>query len=121
MAGITLSGFNGIDWNSILDATMKYESLPLNAIQDEQTKIQNKDSALVSLGGLISALKAPVDSLTGTGAFTGVSATSSDTSVATVSATPGGVTAQYDVSITQLANIVLKCFSRLCIWRASTQ
>jgi flagellar hook-associated protein 2 len=103
MAGITLSGVNGIDWNSILDAVMQSEGLPLKAIQDEQTKIQNKDSALVSLAGIISALQAPVASLAGANEFDNVSANSSDTSIATVSAGEGGIVGQYDVSISQRA------------------
>src|SRR5437867_4946672 len=103
MAAITLSGMNGIDFNSILDAVMQYESQPLKAIQDEQTKVQNKDSAFVSLGGIISALQTPVTSLTGATAFLKVAATSSDTTAATVSTGDGGSVGQYAVSTTQLA------------------
>src|SRR4026207_647810 len=74
MAAITLSGFNGIDFNSILNAVMEYESRPLKAIQAEQTKIQNKDSAFVSLAGMITALQTQVTSLMSTTAFSKVAA-----------------------------------------------
>jgi flagellar hook-associated protein 2 len=103
MAAITLSGFNGIDFGSILEAVMAYESLPLKALQDEQKKIQNKDSAFVSLAGMISALQTPLASLTGTTAFSNVSANSTDTSLVTVSAGEGASAAQHEISISQLA------------------
>jgi len=103
MAAITLSGFNGIDFNSILDAVMKSESQPLNALQDEQTKVQNKDSAFVSLAGIVSALQAPVTSLTNATGFSNVSATSSDDSIATISMGDDGSVGQYEVSISHLA------------------
>jgi len=103
MAGITLSNFNGIDFNSVIETLMQFESQPLNAIKAEQTKVQNKDSAFVSLGGLVSALQDPVNSLLGSITFSNVAASSSDTSIATVTSADGGSVGQYSVSITQLA------------------
>ena len=105
MAAITLSGFNGVDFNSILNTVMQYESQPLTAMQDEQSKIQNKDSAFVSLAGMVSALQTQVTSLTSAASFLKVGATSSDTSIATVSAGDNGDVGQYQVSIAQLAKI----------------
>jgi flagellar hook-associated protein 2 len=103
MAAITLSGVNGIDFNAILDAVMQYESQPLKALQDEQTKVQNKDSAFVSLSGIVSALQAPAASLARATAFSNAAVTSSDTSVATVSGGDGQSIGQYEVSVTRLA------------------
>jgi len=103
MAGITMSGMNGIDFNTILDAVMEYESQPLKAMQDAQAKVQNQDTAFVSLAGLISALQTPVTSLTSSSAFTGIATTSSDPSIVTAALGDGGLAGQYDVSITQRA------------------
>ncbi len=103
MPAITLSNFNGIDFSSIIDAVMQYESQPLVAIQAKQTQIQNKDSAFVSLGGMISALESSVANLTSAATFSNVAATSSDTTLATVSSADAGSIGQYAVSITQLA------------------
>src|SRR5438132_220727 len=103
MAAITLSGVNGIDFNTILNAVMQSESQPLQALQDQQQQTENRDSAYVSLGGIVSALETPVTSLTGTSAFTNVSADSSDTSIAAVSLGDGGIPGQYAVSIDHLA------------------
>ena len=105
MAAITLSGFNGVDFNSILNTVMQYESQPLTAMQDEQSKIQNKDSAFVSLAGMVSAFQTQVTSLTSAASFLKVGATSSDTGIATVSAGNNGDVGQYQVSIAHLAKI----------------
>jgi flagellar hook-associated protein 2 len=103
MSAITFSGLNGIDFNSILEAVMQYESQPLKAMQADQLKIQNKDAAFVSLGGIISALQTPVNSLIGASSFSKVKASSSDPTIATVTAGEGATIGQYNVSITQLA------------------
>jgi flagellar hook-associated protein 2 len=105
MAAITLSGFNGVDFNSILNTVMQYESQPLTAMQDEQAKIQNKDSAFVSLAGMISALQTQVTSLTSAASFLKVAAASSDTTIASVSAGDDGEVGQYQASIGQMAKI----------------
>jgi flagellar hook-associated protein 2 len=103
MPAITFTGLNGIDFNSILDSVMQAESQPLQQLQTEQTNVQSKDSAFVSLAGIVSALQAPVTALTGGTAFSNVAASSSDSSVATVTAGDGGSIGQYTVSVTQLA------------------
>jgi flagellar hook-associated protein 2 len=103
MAAITFSGANGIDWNSILNAVMTQESQPLTALQNQQTSVQNKDAAFVSLAGMIAKLQTPAAALTSATAFSNLAATSSDTSVATVSTGDGGIAGQYDLSITDLA------------------
>src|SRR2546422_184009 len=103
MAAVTLSGFNGIDFNTIITAIMQSESRPLQALQNQQAAVQNKDTAFISLGGIVNGLQSPVTSLTSATAFTDVTATSSDTSVATVSLGTGGISGQYDVTIDQVA------------------
>src|SRR5437870_7680124 len=103
MAAVTLSGVNGIDFNQILNVVMQSESLPLAALQDAQTNTQNKDAAFVSLAGIVSSLQTPVTSLTSETALSNVAASSSDTSIATVSLGDGGIVGQYDVSIDHLA------------------
>src|SRR5216117_2534641 len=103
MAAITMSGANGIDFNQILTLVMQQESQPLTALQNAQAGIKSKDSAFVSLGGLVSALETPVTALASATSFSNVSATSTDTSIATVSQGDGGIVGQYDVSIDHLA------------------
>jgi flagellar hook-associated protein 2 len=103
MAAVTLSGFNGIDFNTIINSVMQAESAPLQALQTQQAALQNKDSALVSLNAIIGKLQAPVTSLTSSTAFSNVAATSTDTTVGTVSLGDGGIAGQYDLVISNLA------------------
>ena len=55
MAAVTFSGANGIDRNTILNAVMAQESQPLTNLQNQQVNTQNKNAALVSLAGIITA------------------------------------------------------------------
>lgn len=103
MAAVTLSGVNGIDFNTILNAVMQSESKPLTDLQAQQKSIENKDSAFVSLAAIITKLQTPVTALTSVTAFSNVAATSTDTTIATVSLGDGGITGEYDVTITDLA------------------
>src|SRR5205085_988549 len=97
------TGLNGIDFSSILHSVMQYESLPLQALQNGQARINNKDSAFVSLAGNISALQTPVKALTGSTSFSSVTATSSDPSIASATSGSGALPGQYQVSVSQLA------------------
>jgi flagellar hook-associated protein 2 len=103
MSAITFTGLNGIDFNSILDSVMQYESLPLVGLQNDEIKVQNKDAAFVSLAGIISALESPVTALTNSSAFSNVAASSSDSSIASATSGSGALAGQYRVSVSQLA------------------
>ncbi len=103
MAGVSLSGFNGIDFNTILEAVMVAERRPLDDIRSQQSALQQKDSALASLSNLISNIQAPITSLTSATAFSNVAASSTDTSIATVSLGSGGIAGAYDISVSFLA------------------
>jgi flagellar hook-associated protein 2 len=101
--GITLSGFNGIDFNTIISSVMQAESQPLVNLQTQQKAMQDKDSAYVSLGAQISRLQTPMTSLTSASAFSNVAAVSTDTSMGTVTLGDGAIAGQYDLVIDHLA------------------
>ncbi len=103
MAAITLSGVNGIDFNTILSAVMQSESKPLTDLQAQQKSVQDKDSAFVSLAAIVGKLQTPVTALTSATAFSNVAASSTNTDIATVSLGDGGIVGQYDVTTTALA------------------
>jgi flagellar capping protein FliD len=42
---ITLASFNGIDFNTIIDAIIQADSQPLTDLQTQQQNIQSKDNA----------------------------------------------------------------------------
>jgi flagellar hook-associated protein 2 len=100
---ITLSGFNGIDFNSIIDAIIQADSQPLTDLQTQQQNEQYRDKAFVSLSGLIGNMESTIESLADSTAFSNVAATSSDpTTVATTVGT-GGIVGNYSINVTKLA------------------
>lgn len=99
---ITLSGFNRIDWNQVLDAVMAQESQPLNRLETQKTTLQTQNTQFSTLAGKLSTLQSAVDALRDTESLALLSASSSDTGVG-VTATGGTVTGAYTVAITDLA------------------
>ena len=102
-AGINFTGFNGIDFNAIVDAMMAQESLPLNSLQKQQKSAQSKDAALATLGTQIGSMQSNAKDLASASVFEDVTAASSDTSILTTSLGSGAVAGHYDVVISQLA------------------
>ncbi len=100
---ITLSGFNNIDFNVILNAVMLQESAPLNALTAQQTNLRYKDSQYKVLGTKLSALDSAALSLGSAASITTYAATTSDSNVVAVSTTSGAVAGHYDVKVTTLA------------------
>jgi flagellar hook-associated protein 2 len=103
MAGITFSGFNGIDFNTVINSVMQAESQPLLDLQSQQKSMQDKDSAYVSMNAILARLQTPATSLTSATAFSNVGATSTDTTIGTVSLGDGGISGQYDLVVDHLA------------------
>ncbi len=54
---ITFSGFNGFDFNQIIDVTIEAESTPLRALQQKESDLKSKDSSVVTFGGEIADLQ----------------------------------------------------------------
>src|SRR5690348_1545929 len=100
---ITLSGLNGFDFNSIIDATIQSESAPMNLLQSQQTALQNKDAALSTVGSQITQLESTVATLSSQTSFTNSAATVLDSSIASVSTGAGAIAGTYTVNITNLA------------------
>ena len=100
---ITFSGFNGFDFNQIIDVTIEAESTPLRALQQKESDIRSKDSSLVTFGGEIADLQDPVGDLVLGTAFTDLEASSTDEDVATVTLGETAVPGAYEIVISQLA------------------
>lgn len=100
---VTFSGFNGYDFGSIIDSIVTYESLPLNTLQTQQQGVKDKDSALVQLNGFIGNLQTQVNSLSSSALFGGISAVSSNTSIAVPTVGSGAISGEYNLSVSFLA------------------
>src|SRR5689334_13004920 len=99
---ITFSGFNSIDFGSILEAVMTQESQPLTRLQTQKSTLETQNTQFGTLATKLSTLKAAGDALRDTDSMALVTASSSDTGVG-VTTTTGTVAGSYSVVVTDLA------------------
>ncbi len=100
---INFSGFNGFDFNQIIDVTIQAESAPLESLQQREIGLKKKDSTLGTFGTEVSEVLTPVGDLVVATAFTALEATTTDEEVATVTLGDGAIAGEYALNITQLA------------------
>ena len=94
----------GLDTQSIVDALVQVERQPIDRLQARQSGFQDKISSLQALNTLLKNLQEGVASLKDTtNPFLGRVATSSDTNVATVSATDHASTGSFSLEVAGLA------------------
>jgi flagellar hook-associated protein 2 len=95
---------SGIDTQSLVDALVQAERIPIDRLQVRQSGFQDKISALQDLNTLLSALQTSVEGLTDdTSPFLSRVATSLNGEVATVSATDTAPVGSYLLEVTSLA------------------
>ena len=105
MALIQFGGLaSGLDTKSIITALMDVEQLPLTRLQTAATTITDQKTAYTTLGTGLADLLAKIQAFTVTSAGSARTATSSDATSFTATATTGAIPAQYRVSIDRLAN-----------------
>ena len=82
---ITLSGFNNIDFSSVLNALMAQERIPVTQLTTQRTALTNQKNFFSQYAAKLASLDSAVDALTAANAFDGRSATVSDPTAASVS------------------------------------
>src|SRR5262245_18380632 len=100
---ITFSGFNQIDFGTVLNAIMQQESRPLQVLQAREQALKVTDGALTSLTGKLDALREAAVALTGSSAAVSYTASTSSPAIVTATASSGAVPGRYDVVVSQLA------------------
>jgi flagellar hook-associated protein 2 len=100
---ITFSGFNSIDFNSILNALMTAERLPMTALETQKTALNTQGTAYTTLAGKLGALESALDTLTDADGFSPFAVASNDSDAVGVTATSGGIAGLYEVVVTDLA------------------
>ena len=100
---ITFSGFNNIDFGSILNTIMTAERIPLTALETQKTTLNQQGTAFTTLAGKLGALKSAVETLTDSDGFNIFAATSGSPENVGVSTTSGGVAGLYEVVVSELA------------------
>jgi len=100
---ITLSGFNNIDWNSVLNALMQQESIPLTALQSQQSDITAQQTAFSTFASKLGTLESAVEDLQDGGSFNGRAVTSSNSSSLSASVGNNTPIGTYEVLVKELA------------------
>jgi flagellar hook-associated protein 2 len=104
MATITASGIgSGLDVESIVSQLMALERRPLNNMQSDAAVIEAQISAYGSLKSKIADFESAMDGLASESSFKLFSASSSDESVLTGSASSSAAAGTYEIEVTQLA------------------
>jgi flagellar hook-associated protein 2 len=104
LSGITFSGIgSGIDTESIISRLIQVESVPIRRMQAQQAQLTTRMGLMSQLRGQLAALQSASNAINSAAAFQNVTATSSDTAVATVSASSGAVPGIYALEVSKLA------------------
>src|ERR1700754_2691455 len=99
----SVSGVSNIDVNSIVSQLMTVERQPIDALDKKTTALQTKVSAYGALKGALSIFQSTMTSLQTATRFTPNVISSSDSAVASASATSTAGVGTYDLNVTKLA------------------
>src|SRR5262245_15523006 len=103
MAAISFSGFNNIDFSTVLTAIMTQESQPLNTLAAKQTALNTESAAYRTLATRLSTLDSAANALSDPTTVTRYSATASDTAAVSLVAQSNAAPGRYDVVVQKLA------------------
>ena len=107
MSGISFSGLaSGIDFDSLRSALLSVERQSLKRITDKQDRIEQQRDAFNDINSRLANLKTKLSPLLATGTsnlFSQVSASSSNTSVFSATATSSAAAGTYDIRVKNLA------------------
>ncbi len=100
---ITFSGFNNIDFSSVLEALSAQERQPVVQLQTQQAQLEKQRTAFGTLATRLGAVESASADLASATAFTGATASVSSSSALKATASNGAATGTYAVKVTQLA------------------
>lgn len=101
---ITFSGFNGIDFNTILNSVMQQARTPLTALETRQATFKSQLSALGKLTSQATTLQQAAKDLQQTTAGDTVAASTTDATAVSVSTGTGAIAGRYDIIVQSLAH-----------------
>ncbi|MEM4408068.1 MAG: flagellar filament capping protein FliD, partial [Candidatus Caldarchaeum sp.] len=103
-SGVNFTGLaSGIDTDSIIRQLLALEARPIRRLQAQQAELRQKLSATDRYRSLIQALRSAAAELNRSATFRAVRGSSSDATVATVSAGEGAMPGVYTLSVSRLA------------------
>jgi flagellar hook-associated protein 2 len=105
MATFTSLGVgSGLDLNTIVTKLVALERQPITQMQTKASQLQTQVSSFGQISSLMSGVQTAANALTNPLLWSGSTASSSDTSVASVSATSNVTAGNYAVTVQSLAN-----------------
>lgn len=102
-SGITFSGFNNVDFTVVVNALMTQASQPLTNLQTKQTALKSQVSTFNTLSTKLNAIENAAEDLSSLAALNSYTASVSDSSVFTASASEESAPGKYDVVVRELA------------------
>src|SRR6186713_3010255 len=106
MAGVdlSLSGLaSGFDWKSVVDQLVEVERAPEQRLLSDQTALNQRNAAYSNIKTLLATLQSKIAALKDPTLFDSRTAQTSDSSVASATASTGTPPGAYLVNVTQLA------------------
>jgi flagellar hook-associated protein 2 len=100
---ITLSGFNNIDFNVVLNAIMQQERVPVTQLETQKKALEAQKSEFGTLASKLAALESAAEDLAAAQSLDATTATVSDTTRLTASSTGTAPEGTYEVLVQQLA------------------
>ena len=100
MAGISFTGLaSGIDTQSILNQLMQIEALPLQRMQQQQAVLANKQGLYGQLKSILLSFTSTASALNTAASFNPIKVSSSNSEVATATATSSATAGVYDLAV----------------------
>lgn len=106
MAGLdmSISGLaSGFDWKSVVDQLTAVERTPQNTVRIEQSTLAKRRDALGQITSQLNDLQTKATALGDSSLYTRRSVSTSDSTIASVSAATGAVTGSYSINVATLA------------------
>jgi flagellar hook-associated protein 2 len=94
---------SGFDWQSLVSQLVQVQRDPETLLEKQQSTMQTQNTALGSIQSALQTLQSDVTTLSNPSFFDSVTATSSNTSLATATAAQGTAPGTYSFDVTQLA------------------
>lgn len=104
MATVSFGGvFTEIDWASIVESTMAAERIPLTRLETKKTDYQSRQGAIDALNDSFTSFQSIVSSLKSNSVLRSVNVTSSNSDVASATASSGAYEGTHTIEVNQLA------------------
>ncbi|MFI5178992.1 MAG: flagellar cap protein FliD N-terminal domain-containing protein, partial [Vicinamibacterales bacterium] len=100
---ITFSGFNNIDFNTVINSLMAQASEPLTDLQSRQSTLEGRASQITSLTTRVSSLESAASQLSTADQLASFTVGNTDSTAVTAVAGAGAAPGHYDVVVQELA------------------